>query len=92
MAEPADSSYILDNRREEAGDRFDALAALYDPMTVGPLDTIGVGVGDGSGSCSSTYRSDWRRSSGWSGPSAPGGGCSSRTATGWCRCTRPSIP
>lgn len=40
-----ESPYLLDNRREEAGDRFDALAALYDPMTLGHFDTIGVGAG-----------------------------------------------
>ncbi|HET9772054.1 MAG TPA: methyltransferase domain-containing protein [Acidimicrobiia bacterium] len=45
MADAADSPYLLDNRQEEAGDRFDALAALYDPMTIGHFDTIGVGAG-----------------------------------------------
>jgi SAM-dependent methyltransferase len=40
-----ESPYLLDNRREEAGDRFDALAALYDPMTVGHFDLLGVGAG-----------------------------------------------
>lgn len=40
-----ESQYLLDNRREEAGDRFDALAALYDPVTSGHFDTLGVGEG-----------------------------------------------
>ena len=44
-AEPSECPYILDNREEEAGDRFDALGALYDPMTIGHFDTIGVGTG-----------------------------------------------
>jgi len=41
----AESPYLLDNRKAEAGDRFAALAALYDPMTAGHLDTLGVGAG-----------------------------------------------
>jgi SAM-dependent methyltransferase len=41
----AESPYLLDNRKEEAGDRFDALAALYDPMTIGHFDTVGAGEG-----------------------------------------------
>jgi SAM-dependent methyltransferase len=41
----AESPYLLDNRKEEAGDRFTALAALYDPMTRNHFDTIGVGDG-----------------------------------------------
>lgn len=45
MAEGSECPYILDNREEEAGDRFDALAALYDPMTIGHFDTIGVTTG-----------------------------------------------
>ena len=40
-----ESPYLLDNRKDEAGDRFEALAALYDPMTIGHFDTIGVGAG-----------------------------------------------
>jgi SAM-dependent methyltransferase len=40
-----ESPYLLDNRRDEAADRFTALAALYDPMTIGHLDTIGIGEG-----------------------------------------------
>ena len=34
-----ESPYLLDNRQDEAADRFAALAALYDPMTAGHLDT-----------------------------------------------------
>jgi SAM-dependent methyltransferase len=41
----AESPYLLDNLQEEAGDRFDALAALYDPMTIGHFDRIGVAEG-----------------------------------------------
>jgi len=40
-----ESPYLLDNRKDEAADRFTALAALYDPMTAGHFDTIGVGAG-----------------------------------------------
>jgi SAM-dependent methyltransferase len=40
-----ESPYLLDNRRDEAADRFTALAALYDPMTAGHFDTIGVSAG-----------------------------------------------
>src|SRR5581483_1253074 len=39
------SPYLPDNRRDEAADRFSALAALYDPMTAGHFDTIGVAAG-----------------------------------------------
>jgi len=41
----SESPYLLDNRRDEAADRFSALAALYDPMTAGHFDTIGVAAG-----------------------------------------------
>jgi SAM-dependent methyltransferase len=41
----AESPYLLDNRKEEAGDRFTALAALYDPVTIRHFDTLGVGEG-----------------------------------------------
>src|SRR5205085_6144894 len=34
-----------DNRKAEAGDRFEALAAVYDPMTAGHFDLLGVGPG-----------------------------------------------
>ena len=41
----SESPYLLDNRKDEAADRFVALAALYDPLTAGHFDTIGVGAG-----------------------------------------------
>jgi SAM-dependent methyltransferase len=41
----SESPYLLDNRRDEAGDRFDALAALYDPFTIGHFDKLGVAEG-----------------------------------------------
>ncbi|HEV7862453.1 MAG TPA: methyltransferase domain-containing protein [Acidimicrobiia bacterium] len=41
----AESPYLLDNRQNEAGDRFEALAAVYDPMTIGHFDLLGVGPG-----------------------------------------------
>jgi SAM-dependent methyltransferase len=40
-----ESRYLLDNRKAEAGDRFEALAAVFDPMTVGHFDRLGVGPG-----------------------------------------------
>ena len=40
-----ESPYLLDNRRDEAGERFDALAALYDPVTIRHFHTLGVGDG-----------------------------------------------
>src|SRR5205814_10599784 len=40
-----ESPYLLDNRKDEAADRFEALAALYDPITAGHFVTIGVGAG-----------------------------------------------
>lgn len=41
----AESPYLLDNRQEEAGDRFTALADLYDPVTIRHFDLLGVGHG-----------------------------------------------
>ena len=41
----AESPYLLDNRKDQAGDRFAALAAVYDPMTIGHFDRLGVGPG-----------------------------------------------
>jgi hypothetical protein len=43
MAE--DEGYLLDNRQAEAGQRFDALARLLDPVTFRHLDAVGVGAG-----------------------------------------------
>ena len=40
-----ESPYLLDNRRDEAGERFEALAALYDPISVRHFDTLGAGEG-----------------------------------------------
>jgi SAM-dependent methyltransferase len=40
-----ESPYLLDNRQEEAGDRFTALAALYDPVTIRHFDILGVAEG-----------------------------------------------
>ena len=40
-----DRGYLLDNRRPEAGARFDALAELFDPWTFRHLDALGVAEG-----------------------------------------------
>lgn len=40
-----ESRYLLDNRKEQAGDRFEALAAVFDSMTTGHFDVLGVGEG-----------------------------------------------
>ncbi|HEV7658185.1 MAG TPA: methyltransferase domain-containing protein [Mycobacteriales bacterium] len=40
-----DEGYLLDNRQAEAGQRFDALADLLDPVTFRHLDAAGVGPG-----------------------------------------------
>ncbi|WP_084713273.1 methyltransferase domain-containing protein [Streptacidiphilus rugosus] len=37
--------YLLDNARVEAGERFAQLAELFDPVTRGHFDRLGVGVG-----------------------------------------------
>ncbi|MFE0456179.1 methyltransferase domain-containing protein [Streptomyces sp. NPDC058914] len=37
--------YLLDNRRAEAGERFEAFAALFDPTTFRHLEHLGVGPG-----------------------------------------------
>ena len=37
--------YLLDNRQPEAGERFDAFAALFDPTTFRHLDGLGIGPG-----------------------------------------------
>ena len=39
------SRYLFDNRRLEAGDRFAALAELFDPWTFSHLDALGIGEG-----------------------------------------------
>ncbi|MFI6940836.1 methyltransferase domain-containing protein [Streptomyces sp. NPDC050418] len=37
--------YLLDNRQAEAGERFDALSALFDPSTFRHFERLGVGPG-----------------------------------------------
>jgi hypothetical protein len=37
--------YLLDNRRPEAGERFAALAELFDPWTFRHFDDLGLGEG-----------------------------------------------
>ncbi|MGW5634975.1 methyltransferase [Streptomyces sp. NPDC003832] len=37
--------YLLDNRQSEAGERFDAFAALFDPTTFRHFEALGVGPG-----------------------------------------------
>ncbi|MFI2238830.1 methyltransferase domain-containing protein [Streptomyces chrestomyceticus] len=38
-------AYLLDNRQAEAGERFAALSALFDPSTFRHFETVGVGAG-----------------------------------------------
>jgi SAM-dependent methyltransferase len=40
-----EEGYLLDNQQAEAGQRFDALAELFDPVTLRHLRAIGVGTG-----------------------------------------------
>ncbi|MEU3369989.1 methyltransferase domain-containing protein [Streptomyces sp. NPDC006660] len=40
-----DDGYLLDNRRAEAGERFDALAELFDDSTFRHFDALGLGPG-----------------------------------------------
>jgi SAM-dependent methyltransferase len=40
-----DSGYLLDNQQAEAGERFDAFAKLFDPVTFRHLAGVGVGAG-----------------------------------------------
>ncbi|MEU9334809.1 methyltransferase domain-containing protein [Streptomyces sp. NPDC048290] len=44
-ASEPDDGYLLDNRQAEAGERFAALAALFDPATFRHLEALGVGPG-----------------------------------------------
>ncbi|MER6124701.1 methyltransferase domain-containing protein [Streptomyces sp. NPDC001795] len=37
--------YLLDNRQAEAGRRFDALSALFDPTTFRHIESLGIGLG-----------------------------------------------
>src|SRR5437899_8672325 len=41
----ATSAYVLDNAAKEASARFDALAAMYDPVTIRHLQNRGVSPG-----------------------------------------------
>ncbi|WP_240812731.1 methyltransferase domain-containing protein [Streptomyces sp. DASNCL29] len=41
----SETGYLLDNRQREAGRRFDALAELFDPWTLGHLDQLGLAAG-----------------------------------------------
>jgi SAM-dependent methyltransferase len=40
-----DKGYLLDNRRREAGDRFAALSDLFDPVSFGHLERLGIAEG-----------------------------------------------
>lgn len=42
---PEDSGYLLDNQQVEAGTRFEALAALFDPSTLRHIDALGLAAG-----------------------------------------------
>ncbi|MGW0212377.1 SAM-dependent methyltransferase, partial [Streptomyces sp. NPDC003233] len=37
--------YLLDNRQNEAAERFDAFAALFDPTTFRHIEALGIGLG-----------------------------------------------
>lgn len=41
----SDESYLLDNRAEETGQRFDSLAALFNPVTFRHMEQLGLGDG-----------------------------------------------
>ncbi|MEU7162941.1 methyltransferase, partial [Streptomyces chrestomyceticus] len=41
----SDNAYLLDNQQAEAGERFAALSALFDPSTFRHFETVGVGAG-----------------------------------------------
>jgi hypothetical protein len=43
--DPAAGRYLLDNRRTEAGTRLDAIAELFDPVTRGHLERVGIAPG-----------------------------------------------
>ena len=43
-----ESGYLLDNQRAEAGIRFEALAALFDPATFRRVDALGIAPGVGT--------------------------------------------
>ena len=41
----SEHGYLLDNQQAEAGARFDALSAIFDPSTFRHIDDLGIGVG-----------------------------------------------
>ncbi|OKI02601.1 methyltransferase [Streptomyces sp. CB02923] len=45
MTERAEDGYLLTNEQSEAGERFDALATLFDPSTFRHLDDLGIAPG-----------------------------------------------
>ncbi|MGW0710873.1 methyltransferase [Streptomyces sp. NPDC002643] len=45
MTQRADDGYLLDNQQVEAGERFDALASLFDASTFRHFDDLGVSEG-----------------------------------------------
>jgi SAM-dependent methyltransferase len=42
---PSDDGYLLDNRQNEAGERFDAFATLFDPTTFRHIEGLGIAPG-----------------------------------------------
>ena len=45
MSDESDEGYLLDNQQAEAGERFDALSALFDPWTFAHLSSVGLTTG-----------------------------------------------
>lgn len=45
MADNANSGYLLENSQAEAGERFNSLAELFDPVTFRHLETVGIRPG-----------------------------------------------
>jgi len=70
-----DRGYLLDNRQSQAGTRFGALSALFDPVTFSHLHRVGIGPG-------------WRCwEVGAGGPSVPTWMCAQVGATGYVLAT-----
>ncbi|MFH8747710.1 methyltransferase domain-containing protein [Streptomyces rimosus] len=44
-SQPTGNEYLLDNQQSEAGERFTALSALFDPWTFRHFEGVGVGAG-----------------------------------------------
>lgn len=42
---PGDHKYLFDNSAHQAGDRFGALGALFDPVTIRHVENLGIGLG-----------------------------------------------